>query len=72
MFYYIYKPGQEITLSQKNFYEYIYERRSTSTSFCKWPNKSSPNFFAKKNVILTAFKIQSPPRKSFYFTVVKK
>ena len=48
MFYYIYKPGQEITLSQKNFYEYIYERRSTSTSFCKWPNKSSPIFCQEK------------------------
>ena len=29
MFYYIYKPRQEITLSHKNFYEYVYERRST-------------------------------------------
>ena len=42
-------------------------------AFVNGQTKVVPIFFAKKNMILTAFKIQSPPpRKSFYFTVVKK
>ena len=58
MFYYIYKPRQEITLSHKNFYEYVYERRSTYVQCIV--NGQTVHFLAKKNVVLTAFKIANP------------